>query len=173
MDLHTDSLLLVPHGPQYLISTHNYAGDIENTKYMMHLPNKDINETKEFLEMVQEEWQKKEPEFYEFAVLLENEHIGAVGIYLDKDTSTGELGWIINKKHWSKGYATQAARVVMDYAVKELKVKRIMAHCDSENISSSKVMIKLGLEFVEITGGRKNRSSDEERKELTYSLDII
>ena len=40
--VHTERLLLVPLGPQYLISTHEYASDYENTKYMVNLPNADI-----------------------------------------------------------------------------------------------------------------------------------
>ena len=59
MNIHTKRLLLVPLGPQYLLSTHKYASDFDNTRYMICLPNATISETKDFLEMVQEEWQKE------------------------------------------------------------------------------------------------------------------
>lgn len=55
MNLHTKRLLLVPLGPQYLISTHKYASDLDSTKYMEHLSNTDIRETENFLARVQAE----------------------------------------------------------------------------------------------------------------------
>jgi RimJ/RimL family protein N-acetyltransferase len=172
MNIHTKRLLLVPLGPQYLISTHEYAGDIDNTNYMVHLPNIDISETKAFLDGVEAEWQKCKPEFYEFAILLDNEHIGAVSIYVNNDNSEGELGWIINKKYWGNGYATEAAKGIMHYAIQELKVRKFIAHCDSQNIISYKVMEKLGMSLTSKTQGRKNKLSDEDREELMYSLEI-
>ena len=172
MNIHTKRLLLVPLGPQYLISTHEYASDFDNTKYMMYLPNININETKSFLEGAQEEWQKFSPEFYEYAILLDREHIGAVSIYINKDNAEGELGWIINKKYWGNGYAKEAAKVIMNFAIQELKVRKFVAHCDSENISSSRVMEKLGMSLASKTQGRRNKSSNEDREELMYSLEI-
>jgi RimJ/RimL family protein N-acetyltransferase len=172
MELHAKRLLLVPLGPDYLSSTHQYAGDIDNAKYMIHLPNVDVNETKSFLDAVQAEWQKCRPEFFEFAILLNNEHIGAVSIYIDQDTGEGELGWIINKRFWGNGYATEAARAVIDYAVQEWKLMKFIAHCDSENIGSYKVMDKLGMSFVSRSGGRRNKLAVEDSDELMYSLEI-
>ncbi len=172
MNIHTKRLLLVPLGPQYLISTHKYASDYENTRYMVHLPNTDISETESFLAGVQEEWQKCEPQFYEYAILLNNEHIGAVSIYIDKDSAEGELGWIISKDYWGNGYAEEAARGIMNFALHELKVKKFIAHCDSENISSYRVMEKLGMSLTGRTQGRRNKFSDEDREDLMYSLEI-
>lgn len=62
--------------------------------------------------------------------------------------------------------------MVINLAIKELKVKKIVAHCDSENVSSYRVMEKLGMKFVSKTQGRRNKSSDEEREDLKYVLEI-
>lgn len=172
MNLQTKRLLLVPLGPQYLISTHKYASDFENTKYMVHLPNIDISETNSFLEKVHAEWQKHNPQFYEYAILLDNEHIGAISIYINKDNAEGELGWIVSKNYWGNGFATEAAREVINFALQELKVSRFIAHCDGENICSYRVMEKLGMTLADKTRGRRNKLSDEDREELMYSLEI-
>ena len=42
--------------------------------------------------------------------------------------------------------------------------------CDSENAASYSLMERLGMRFVGRTGGRKNRSMDGERQELTYEI---
>ena len=172
MNICTERLLLVPLGPQYLISTHEYSSDLDNTKYMMFLPNSNIGETKSFLERAHEEWQKLSPQFYEYAILLHSEHIGAVSIYINKENGEGELGWIINKKYWRNGYAEEAAKAVVNFAIQELKIRKLIAHCDSENISSSRVMEKLGMSLASKTQGRRNKSSNEDREELMYSLEI-
>lgn len=172
MNMHTERLLLVPLGPQYLISTHEYASDFDNTKYMVHLPNTDISDTESFLDKVNAEWQKYSPQFYEYAILLENEHIGAVSIYINKDNSEGELGWIISKNYWGNGYAAEAAREIINFSIQVLKVSKFIAHCDSENISSYRVMEKLCMSLACKTSGRRNKSSDEDRLELKYSLEI-
>ena len=105
MTLFTQRLLLVPLGPKYLMSTHQYSSDPDNARYMVHLPNTTMQETESFLQSVQTEWEKSKPDFYEFAILLGEEHIGAVSIYIDVENSEGELGWIIRKDRWGKGYA--------------------------------------------------------------------
>lgn len=172
MNIHTERLLMVPLGPQYLKSTHEYASDFDNTKYMVHLPNTDIWETKNFLDRVQAEWEKCNPDYYEFAILFDEVHVGAVSIYINKDNAEGELGWIISKKYWGNGYAAEAAREIINFAIQELKVKKFIAHCDSENVSSYRVMDRLGMSLADKTKGRKNKSSIEDREELVYSLEI-
>jgi len=170
MNIHTKRLMLVPLGIQFLTSTHSFASDIDNTRYMVHLPNFDINETKSFLENVQTEWQSSCPKFYEFAILLEKKHIGGVCIYIDDDTGEGELGWIVDKNYWGLGYATEAAKEVMNFAMLELKISKFVAYCDSENRSSYRVMEKLGMCLENKTQGRRNKLSDEDREELKYSV---
>jgi RimJ/RimL family protein N-acetyltransferase len=139
---------------------------------MICLPNDTISETKDFLEMVQEEWQKVSPQFYEYAILLDGKHIGAVSIHINKDNGEGELGWIINKKYWRNGYAEEAAKGILNFAIQELRLRKFAAHCDSENISSYRVMEGLGMSLVSKIQGRRNKSSKEDREELMYSLEI-
>lgn len=173
MKIHTKRLLLVPLRLQFLITTHRYSSDLENTKYMVYLPNINIEETKSFLVSAEAEWQKHRPLFYEYAILINNEHIGAVSLYLNEDYLVGELGWIISKDYWGNGYATEAAEAMIDFGLKNLNIHRFIAHCDSENINSYRVMEKLGMSLESKTRGRKNKLSDEDREDLMYSLDIM
>ena len=170
MEIRTERLLLRPLGTEYLLSTHKYASDIENTKYMLSLPNESPDETKAFLTACQQEWEKDKPSFYEFAVLKNGVHIGAVSIYLNDSFDTAILGWILDPEHHGFGYASEAAEAMIKFAQDNLSVRHFIAHCDSENKASEGVMKKLGLIKTGCTSGRKNRSSDEERKEYMYEL---
>lgn len=170
MEIKTPRLSLRPADISYLHSTHAYAGNIENTKYMMFLPHANEAETAEFLRDAESQWAKEEPERYEFVILLEDVHIGGITLYMMEDRSEAELGWVLHRDYLRKGYATEAAQAVMDFARDELGVRRIFAGCDSENVASYKLMEKLGMTHVS-TGTRCNRSmGDEKRVELVYEI---
>lgn len=167
--IYTPRLVLRPHGMKFLESTHEYACDMENTRFMLHLPAESVDDTAEFLAGVADEWAKESPQFYEFAVLLDGVHIGACSFRIEDDGSA-ELGWLINKKYWRRGYCSEAAAAVVRFAMDELGIRRFIAHCDSENAGSYGVMEKLGMKRVSLTGGRRNKASDEERMELMYAM---
>lgn len=172
IELKTERLILRPLGIEDINTVHAYASDIENTRYMLHLPNDTIEETMDFLTQVTNEWQKAVPLFYEFAITLEGEHIGAVGVYLNEQRTEGELGWILNKKYWGKGFATEAANAVKDFAVNQLKVSTLFARCDYRNAPSSNVMKKIGLNLVKDNGVRQYPKTGEISRELVYSINI-
>ena len=168
MEIKTDRLTIKPIDLSYLHSTFEYAGNLENTKFMMFLPYDSVEETKEVLEQSEKYWQSENPPYLHFAILLEGRHIGEVSIYSTDTPGEGELGWVIHRDFWNRGYTTESACAVMDYAVNTLGLKRIIACCDSENSASYRVMEKLGMRKVSCLPGRKNRASDEERFELLY-----
>ena len=171
-EIHTNRLNLRPLSIEDLDTVHAYAADIENTRYMIHLPNDTIKETIEFLARITAEWQKEEPGFYEFAVTLDGELIGAVSLALNEQRTEGELGWIINKRYWGKGYATEAAMAVRDFSVNKLNVFILTAHCDYRNTASRKVMEKIGLTLVKDDGVRQYPNTTETARELVYSCNL-
>ncbi|MBR1390189.1 MAG: GNAT family N-acetyltransferase [Lachnospiraceae bacterium] len=170
LEIETERLQLKPLGLRYLATVNEYATDPENTRYMVHLPNNSIEETKDFLRNAQSEWEKEMPSFYEFAVLFHDVQIGAVSIYLNDERDTGEFGWTINKKYWNRGFAYEAAGALLKYATEKLGIQHFIAHCDSENVASYRVMEKLGMKRVSTYGGRKNKLFGEERTEYQYEV---
>ena len=172
MQIKTERLVLRPICACDLQTTHAYASDPENTKYMMFLPNQSIEETAAWLRESQAMWQSPAPHHLELAILLEGRHIGSVTLY-PLDGGRVELGWILNKAHWGHGYALEAARAAIDYAREQLGARLVFAQCDSENEASYRLMERLGMRRVSCLGGRKNRSTgDMERFELTYEVEI-
>lgn len=172
IELNTERLLLRPLSVSDLPTVDEYATDAENTKYMIHLPNKSLEETYNFLTRVSAEWQKKEPSFYEFAIIYDSLHIGAVSVYLNEDKTEGGLGWILNKNYWGKGFATESAFAIKEFVIRQLKVKKLVAHCDSRNLSSAHVMEKIGLSF-ENKGERQYFDNRGLSGNLKYSCSIL
>ena len=169
MRITTERLALEPISLQYLESTYAYASDLENTRFMFFLPHESIEETREFILRAMEERRRENPAFYEFVILDGEKHVGGVSLYMLGD-GAAELAWILDKRYWNNGYATEAARALMAWGRDYLGVRRFIAMCDSENNPSWRLMERLGMHRISLCGGRKNRSSDEERQELTYEI---
>lgn len=58
-----------------------------------------------------------------------------------------ELGWRFKRKSWGNGFATEAAAAVKQ-ALQELGTETFSAIADPENTASSRVMKKLGMEYL-------------------------
>ena len=147
-EIKTNRLLLRPLSLKDLETVYKYSSDEENSTFMIWLPHDTKEKTIQFLTRVTEEWSKENPDFYEFAIILNETQIGAVSVALNKDKSEGELGWIVNKKYWKKGYALEAAAAVKDFAINELGVTKLTANCDHRNTNSFTVSLLLGYVLV-------------------------
>ena len=172
MTIKTDRLLLRPLSLKDLETVHEYTSDIESTKYMVYLPNITEHETQNFLRSVEWEWEQKHPKFYEFAIIFDNLQIGHISIYLNDVVNEGTIGWIINKKFWNCGYATEAATALLSFAKTKLHLQRVIARCDSRNVASTKVMEKIGMVLVDDQRIRKYKKREETARELTYLIEL-
>jgi RimJ/RimL family protein N-acetyltransferase len=56
-----------------------------------------------------------------------------------------EMGWAVHPEEWGKGYATEAAWHLMDWAFADLNLHRVVAFCHADNSASVRVMEKLGM----------------------------
>ena len=171
-EIKTNRLILRPLDISDVKSVHEYASDDENTTYMFHLPNDSIEKIKQFLSNVTNEWKKENPNYYEFAIVYNNTQIGAISIALNDKRTTGEFGWIINKRYWKQGIAIESALAIKDFALNTLKLQKIVANCDCRNISSFNLIKKIGMTLENDTGTRTYPKSNETVQELTYSLTI-
>ena len=72
----------------------------------------------------------------------------------------------------ARGYAVEAARALIGWARDALHIRHFIAHCDADNLASQAVMRKLGMTLTDTSGTRKNRGSDELRREYLYELTI-
>lgn len=170
MEIKTERLIIKPMGMEFLESTHKYASDTENTKFMMSLPSESIEDTKEFLMYCEQEWNKEKPEDCEFALIKDGIHIGGVGFSVNEEYDTANIGWILASDYHNCGYASEAAAAIINFGKEHLSIHHFIATCDTENTASENVMKKLGFSKVSCHGGRKNKSSDEERQEYLYEL---
>ena len=110
---------------------------------------------------------------YQYAAVLKDTGrlIGACNLALSGDEA--EIGWILHRDSWKQGYGTEMGKEMLRFGFDELKLHRILAHCDAENIGSYKVMEKIGMRreglFLEARPANK-QSSHEYSDELSYAI---
>jgi RimJ/RimL family protein N-acetyltransferase len=76
------------------------------------------------------------------------ELVGRAG-FLDPPGWPGfELGWLLGRAHWGHGYASEAARVALDYAFGTLGRDRVISLIRPGNERSVRVAEKLGERLV-------------------------
>ena len=56
-----------------------------------------------------------------------------------------EIGWRLDKKFWGQGYATEAARIILDFGLNEIGIDQIFSFTAAQNLPSINVMKKIGL----------------------------
>ena len=83
-------------------------------------------------------------EFYWVITLpKEDRAIGGVSCRIVQDSA--EVGFLLNRRYWGNGFATDAARAVVEWVLSIPSVRRVWATCDTENLASARVLEKAGL----------------------------
>jgi len=79
---------------------------------------------------------------------VDGQVIGRVGLWFLDGTEEVELGYLIAKSHWGKGFATEASVASLDFGFRQIALESIAAIAVPENGGSLRVMEKLGFKFV-------------------------
>jgi RimJ/RimL family protein N-acetyltransferase len=56
-----------------------------------------------------------------------------------------EFGFLLNRRYWGKGFATEAAQAIIEWLFSIPSIWRVWATCDTENLASARVLEKAGL----------------------------
>jgi [ribosomal protein S5]-alanine N-acetyltransferase len=59
-----------------------------------------------------------------------------------------EIGYEIATEHWNRGFATETAKAMIDYAFAHEEVKAVIAHTLAEKNASNNVLQKVGMTFI-------------------------
>jgi len=65
---------------------------------------------------------------------------------MSKAHRKAEIGFWLLTEYWGKGIVSEAIPLILDYAFRELKLHRIEAFIETENLNCKKVIIKLGFQ---------------------------
>lgn len=61
--------------------------------------------------------------------------------------NNAEIGYVLNQNYWGCGFTTEAIIELIKYGFETIQLNRIQGRCDIDNISSEKVMLKVGMVY--------------------------
>jgi RimJ/RimL family protein N-acetyltransferase len=78
--------------------------------------------------------------------------VGDVGFLRGPEDGKAEIGYSIVPEYRNQGYATEAALYLIHWALQQREIKVVTAQCLSDNLSSIKVLEKIGMQQVKPSG---------------------
>lgn len=146
----TERLVLRQINSSDLHDLFSYCSNPNVARFVTWEPHQSIQDTKKLIAYAESSYAKGMPE--PMGIVLKNDPqkrvIGTVGlIAVSPKNRTFELAYALDEQHWGKGYIVEAANVLIDFAFKHYAINRLQCRCKEENLQSSRVMEKLGMQY--------------------------
>jgi len=116
------------------------------------------------LAAIEEQWSTRGHGLCVVRLRATGEPIGRCGLNWWEQFDEVEAGWTLERPHWGRGYATEAATAVLGWGFGELGLERITAMIHPGNAGSTAVAARLGFTHL-----REDRLGD--REVTVYGLD--
>ncbi len=148
MELYTPRLVLREFRPSDFDAVHTYETNPETRRYEQ-VAIATAEETRRYLDDSLA-WAREQPRTrYRLAITIcpEDTARGRISLALNwPEIREWEIGWTVDPQFWGRGYATEAARAMLDFAFGALDAHRVVAFCNANNRASERVMEKLGMQ---------------------------
>jgi len=170
LQIETSRLFLAPFDPADINRFIDLANDRQIAKMVMSLPHPYTNEHAQNWLAQQEsdnDNANKNKDLYLFAI--KDNDIGLIGMITLNRVNSGifELGYWIGRDFWGKGFASEAAKAVLQWAESQLRVKAVSAGYFDDNPASARVLeksgfLRTGVKTTKYSVGRKNTAKSIE-----------
>jgi len=132
---------------------HGWTGDPEVAEYVSWLPHHSIDDTIAWLKEI--EWKQDDAGnilpndnyIWGFVLKETSELFGSGGLIWEEELQLFQVGYNIVKKHWNRGYTTEAMKAILRFAAANLGIKKVSGGHAKENLASAKVIKKLGFVY--------------------------
>lgn len=127
-------------------AVHAYGSDPEVVRFVEFGPNTE-EETRDFLNRAKMARWERPRKIFHLAVVGQSDGrlIGGCGIYVDAASQQATIGYTLSRDAWRQGIGTEVAQALLRFGFERLKLHRIAASCDVENVASWRVMEKEGM----------------------------
>ena len=143
-NLETERLILRQVEEKDLEQLYEMLSDAEVAKFDYFYPVTSTEGVMKFIERYKRELEEKEEITWGIALKETNSLIGTgcLGSF-NEGARRAEIGYSITRKQWSKGYATEAIKAVIEFGFNVMNLNRIEATITPGNNASIKVLEKL------------------------------
>lgn len=144
----TERLRLRPLRMDDISDVFEYASNSDIATYTVWEPHETIQDSELFVQSILNQYEREEVAAYGIEFKEERKVIGTCGFIMhDEQSHKAELAYALSPKYWGRGFAIEAAKAWVKYGFEQLNLNRIEAGCHAGNISSEKVMKRLGMQY--------------------------
>ncbi|HPM85983.1 MAG: GNAT family protein [archaeon] len=151
MELTTQRLIIRDLKLEDAKSISKYSSNLNVSRFMSNMPYPNaIPQVTEYIEKSIKDTLETPRINYRFGIAQkeDNQVIGGIALTaLDDYNKTATIGYWIGEEFWNKGIMTEVAKKVIEFAFDKLDLRRINANAHTENISSNKLLKKIGFIF--------------------------
>jgi ribosomal-protein-alanine N-acetyltransferase len=132
---------------------YGWTGDADVAEWVSWLPHHSLDDTMEWLKRI--EWKQdagggivhQDNYIWGFVLKETGELFGSGGLIWEEDRKLYQVGYNIMKKHWNRGYTTEAMRAILSFAAANLRITRVLGGHAKANPASGRVLEKLGFVY--------------------------
>lgn len=144
-----DRLMLREFVAADVAPVHAYASDPLVTRFLIWGPNS-LEDTRQFIAEAIASSQSPDRTSFDLAAAesASSAPIGGAAVrVVDIAGRQGDIGYVLHRDFWSRGYATEIVRLLLEVGFDKLGLRRITATCDPDNLASARVLEKAGFQF--------------------------
>ena len=142
--LTTERLRLRPLGPADVDPLFEIYSDPEAMRYWSSPPYEDRAQAEEMLARIERNFASGEVHVWGIERVDDGELLGTMTLMLEPGQPRAELGYMLGRPHWGRGYAAEAQRRVIDHAFGDLGLTRLEADTHPLNEASIRSLERLG-----------------------------
>jgi len=122
----------------------SYARNAEVVRYVTWQPHKNIQETERFLTGCIADWEQNTR--FPYTIIIKESGAVAGMIEIRINGFKADVGYVLSPQYWGRGMATEALSSLVEWASIQSSIYRIWAVCDVDNLASSHVLEKVGMQ---------------------------
>jgi len=141
--LATARLALRPLGLADAPAVFRYASDPLATRFMVFATQREVAQAEAFAQRCVRCWQDGSAFPWAIVESAGGDVVGAIELRLRPPKA--DFGYILCRAFWGQGFASEAARAIVDWAIAQPAIFRVWATCHPDNAASARVLEKCGL----------------------------
>lgn len=152
--IETERLILRNYETEDLKAVHEWFSSEEVARYEDFAPM-----TKEEVSEIIQQWKSMDNRLV-VELKADGQVIGGIGYWVDEEGHHC-MDYDFNPAYGHRGYATEAGKALLKYMFEHMKLDAVYADCDTQNISSWKLMERLGFQRMQKLDNQSYKNDEQ------------
>lgn len=125
---------------------------LNEANYLQFVPFQPLNQVEEARRLIKQQFLSKTTAPKALAIVRKDtqDFIGLVALVdYNRRAREGQVGYVIHPEYTNQGYMTEALRAFIDYSFRYFNLERLYGKTHPLNLASQKVMIHVGMDYVD------------------------